>query len=187
MNELTPFLFENAHTIRAGRPESGELMFVGVDICRVLEIKKHERALETLDSDERGTLSMGTPGGVQTVIGVTEPGCYRLVFKSRKPVAERLKRWLAHEVIPSIRRTGRFESGGSEVIPPADRAPFPEWPMDEMRTKRGVADMYRLVYGVGAAQWIIPQLGFPLPPKDLIEHNRQLDMFRPDYTEVDAA
>jgi hypothetical protein len=53
---------------------------------------------------------------------------------------------------------------------------FPEWPMDEMRTKRGVADMYRMTYGAMAAQWIMPQLGFPIPPIETVEHGRQFTM-----------
>ena len=53
---------------------------------------------------------MGTLGGSQSVIVVSEPGVYRLVFRSRKPEAERFKRWLAHEVLPQIRKTGRFGS-----------------------------------------------------------------------------
>jgi hypothetical protein len=66
--------------------------------------------LELLDDDEKGVHNTDTPGGEQTVIVISEPGVYRLVFRSRKPEAERFKRWLAHEVLPKLRRTGRYEA-----------------------------------------------------------------------------
>jgi hypothetical protein len=119
---------------------------------------------------------MDTLGGEQEVTVISEAGIYRLVFKSRKPVAERFKRWLAHEVIPSIRRTGSYSVGEATVMDGIEKRPFPEWPMEELRTKRGIVDMYRLLYGVMAAQWISPQMGFPTPPVELVEHGRQFSM-----------
>lgn len=55
---------------------------------------------------------------------------------------------------------------------------FPDWPMEELRTKRGVVDMYRLLFGVPAGQWVAPKMGFPLPPKELITHGGQPDLFQ---------
>lgn len=100
----------------------GEPWFVGKDICACLGISKHHQALDALDHDERGTFTVGTPSGDQAMIAVSEPGVYRLVFRSRKPEAERFKRWLAHEVIPAIRRTGRY---GAASVPPALDADAP--------------------------------------------------------------
>ena len=53
-----------------------------------------------------------TPGGPQTVRAVNEPGLYSLILTSRKPAAKRFKRWVVHEVLPQIRRTGRYEPDG---------------------------------------------------------------------------
>ncbi len=173
---INPLLFESEHLVRQVHKDD-ELWFVGLDICRVLGIKDHHQALDRLDEDERGACSVPTPSGEQSMIIVSEAGVYRLVFTSRKPVAERFKRWLAHEVIPSIRKTGFYSFKPAELMPdvPEKRA-FPEWPMEEIRTKRGAVDMYRMLYGPMAAQWISPQLGFPVPPLELVEHGRQFSM-----------
>ena len=173
---INPLLFEGEHLVRQVEMND-ELMFVGLDVCRVLGIRDHHQALDRLDEDERGRYIVPTPSGDQEMIVITEPGVSRLVFTSRKPVAERFKRWLAHEVIPSIRKTGSYGKEG-EVIPPPpmEARPFPDWPMEEMRTKKGVVDMYRLLYGCMAAQWISPQMGFPSPPLELVEHGRQYTM-----------
>jgi len=58
--------------------------------------------------------------------------------------------------------------------PPPEHREFPDWPLDEMRVKKGVTDMYRMAYGPLSAQWIMPQLGFPTPPSTMIELGRQL-------------
>ncbi|MCO5092000.1 Bro-N domain-containing protein [Bosea sp. (in: a-proteobacteria)] len=115
MSNITPFVFED-QLIRVVEID-GEPWFVAKDICAALGLAKHDTALERLDDDEKGSHSMGTLGGQQTVSIVSEAGAYRLTFTSRKPEAERFKRWLAHEVIPAIRRTGRYEVPGAP--PPA--------------------------------------------------------------------
>jgi prophage antirepressor-like protein len=173
---INPLLFEGEHLIRQVEKD-GEVWFVGLDICRVLGIKDHHQALERLDEDERGGYTIPTPMGDQSMIVVSEPGVYRLVFTSRKPVAERFKRWLAHEVIPSIRKTGSYGGPPPQGAPESqDERPFPHWPMEEMRTKRGCVDMFRLLYGVMAAQWVAPQLGFPTPPLELVDRGRQYSL-----------
>lgn len=175
-HRINPLLFEGEHLVRQIET-GGELWFVGLDVCRVLEIAKPHQAMDRLDGDERGTYSVGTPGGDQNMIVISEAGVYRLVFTSRKPVAERFKRWLAHDVIPSIRKTGSYGRDGDVIPPtPVEARPFPDWPTDEMRAKKGVVDMYRILYGYMAAQWISPQMGFPSPPLELVEHGRQYVM-----------
>lgn len=57
---------------------------------------------------------------------------------------------------------------------------FPNWPLEEMRTKCNVTGMYRQVYGPRAAQWINPQLGWPVPPPQVIEVGRQGSLFDGD-------
>jgi prophage antirepressor-like protein len=111
MNAITPFVFEDQlvrSVLRGSEP-----WFVGKDVCTVLDIAKHHQALERLDDDERGTCTVGTPSGEQTVIIISEPGVFRLIFTSRKPSAERFKRWLAHEVLPALRKTGKFSMDAS--------------------------------------------------------------------------
>lgn len=61
-----------------------------------------------LDDDEKDTHTVSTPGGNQSMIIVSEAGLYSLILKSRKPEAKQFKRWITHEVIPSIRKTGGY-------------------------------------------------------------------------------
>lgn len=175
---MSPLLFEEQHLVRIV-DRNGEPWFVGSDIATILGHRDATAALRGLDEDEKGTHILCTPGGDQEVLVVSEAGVYRLVFTSRKPVAERMKRWLAHEVIPAIRKNGFYDArAANDVIPPTpvEQRPFPDWPMDELRSKRGVVDMYRMLYGVMAAQWISPQMGFPAPPLELVEHGRQFTL-----------
>ena len=51
---------------------------------------------------------------------------------------------------------------------------FPDWPLEKLRAMLSVAETYRLTFGALSAQWILVSLGFPLPPRDLIEIGRQL-------------
>lgn len=117
---VIPLAFEE-NLVRVVKRD-GEPWFVGIDVCRCLDLKKPENTLSSLDDDESYTLSKGVTNGLDgpnARIVISEPGVYRLVFRSRKPEAERFKRWLAHEVIPAIRKNGRFgpETGVSEPVP----------------------------------------------------------------------
>lgn len=87
----------------------GEPWFVAADVCKALEIDR--TATRRLDDDEKGVHSTHTPGGQQDVTIVNEPGLYTLVLGSRKPEARLFKRWITHEVIPAIRKTGGYIAG----------------------------------------------------------------------------
>lgn len=89
----------------------GEPWFVSVDVCRALEIVNSRDALTRIDEDEKGVVLTDTPGGKQEVTTVNEPGLYSLVLGSRKPEAKAFKRWITHEVIPSIRKNGGYIAG----------------------------------------------------------------------------
>lgn len=86
----------------------GEPWFVAADVCRALEHTNTAVALDRLDDDEKGVSSIYTPGGNQQMSIVNEPGLYSLVLGSRKPEAKAFKRWITHEVLPSIRKTGSY-------------------------------------------------------------------------------
>lgn len=53
---------------------------------------------------------------------------------------------------------------------------FPHWPLEELRAKKGTVELYRNVYGPSSAQWIMEQLGFPTPPRQLIDLQRQMEL-----------
>ncbi len=97
-----------------GRPvrmvvNDGEPWWIAKDVCDVLGIKNAADALaKTLDDDEKGVDTIYTLGGSQQVAVVNEAGLYSLVLRSRKPEAKTFKRWITHEVLPSLRRTGQY-------------------------------------------------------------------------------
>lgn len=103
-------------------PVDGELMFVAKDVCDCLEITKHRDAISRLDSDERGSVKLDTPGGKQDIAAVNEYGLYSLVLSSRKPEAKEFKRWITHDVIPAIRKTGSYSMVIPQTLPEALRA-----------------------------------------------------------------
>lgn len=118
--EIQRFDFKGA-ALRALTDEAGEPWFVAKDVCDVLELSNVGQALARLDDDEKSsiTLNDGTPGNPNKAI-VSESGLYALVLASRKPEAHEFKRWVTHEVLPQIRRTGGYiptsESDSDEDI-----------------------------------------------------------------------
>ena len=82
--------------------------FVAADVCRVLDLGNTAMAVERLDADEKGISIIDTPGGNQQMVVVNEAGLYALILTSRKPQAKEFKRWVTHEVLPSIRKRGLY-------------------------------------------------------------------------------
>lgn len=84
---------------------NGEPWFVAVDVCSVLDLSNPTIAVSRLDEDERAKFNLGRQGDATIV---NEPGLYTLVLGSRKPEAKAFKRWITHEVIPTIRKHGVY-------------------------------------------------------------------------------
>lgn len=115
MNDVTIFRKDEFGAVRAVTLE-GEPWFVAADVCRALGLGNSSMAVSKLDDDEKMTLSLtdshsGQRGGAQMATIINEPGLYALVLSSRKPEAKAFKRWITHEVIPSIRKTGGYIAG----------------------------------------------------------------------------
>lgn len=87
---------------------SGEPWFVAVDVCKALELSNPTVAVSRLDEDERAKFNLGRQG--EGII-VNEAGLYSLILGSRKPEAKVFKRWITHDVIPAIRKTGGYIQG----------------------------------------------------------------------------
>lgn len=85
--------------------KDGEPWFVAADVCKVLDLSNPTIAASRLDEDERAKFNLGRQG--ETTV-VSEAGLYTLVLGSRKPEAKAFKRWITHEVIPTIRRHGAY-------------------------------------------------------------------------------
>lgn len=107
MNELQVFKNEEFGEIRTITIEN-EPYFVAKDICEILDIKNTTQAIQRLDEDERTMLNIGRQGNTNIV---NEYGLYSLILVSRKKEAKAFKRWITHEVIPSIRKTGGYIAG----------------------------------------------------------------------------
>jgi len=88
---------------------NGEPCFIANDLCAVLELSNPRQTISYLDEDEKGVTTNDTLGGNQQMSYVTEAGMYSLVLRSRKPEAKAFKRWLTHEVLPSIRKIGGYQ------------------------------------------------------------------------------
>lgn len=88
----------------------GEPWFIAKDVCEVLEHTNSRVALERLDDDEKGVSTVYTHGGPQEMAIINEAGLYSLILTSRKPEAKAFKRWVTHDVLPSIRKTGKYET-----------------------------------------------------------------------------
>lgn len=92
----------------------GEIWFVANDVCSALEISNSRMAISRLDDDERSdvsiadTRSKGSATQRREVTVINESGLYSLILTSRKPEAKRFKRWVTHEVLPAIRKTGSY-------------------------------------------------------------------------------
>lgn len=107
---LQAFQFESSSvrtTIRDGDP-----WWVAPDVCGALGINNSRQAVSRLDDDEKGVISSDTLGGNQELTIVNESGLYNLIFRSRKPEAKRFRKWVTSEVLPAIRKTGRYAVSG---------------------------------------------------------------------------
>jgi anti-repressor protein len=136
VSELQVFAFEGAE-VRTVTVD-GEPWWVATDATKILGYRSASDATRWLDDDEKGKHSVRTPGGEQSVTVINEPGLYSLILRSKLPQAKAFKRWVTHEVIPAIRKTGRYEAAppppvqlsnrelARMVIEEADRADLAE-------------------------------------------------------------
>ena len=111
MNELK--IFENPAFGKVRVVEQGgEPWFVAKDVCEALELSNTSMAINRLEDDERAKFNLGRQGSANVV---NEYGLYNLVLASRKPEAKAFKRWITHEVLPAIRKTGGYIAGSEKM------------------------------------------------------------------------
>lgn len=103
-NEIRKFDFRGA-SLRTLTDGAGEPWFVAKDVCDILGHSNVSMALDRLDDDERSKFNLGRQGETNIV---NEAGLYVLVLGSRKPEAHEFQRWVTHEVLPQIRKTGGY-------------------------------------------------------------------------------
>lgn len=107
-NEMQKFDFKGA-SLRTLTDEAGEPWFVLKDCMSILDLGNPTETVKMFDEDEFSTAEViDSIGRRQQAYIISEPGLYRLVMRSRKPEAKEFQRWVTHEVLPSIRRTGGY-------------------------------------------------------------------------------
>lgn len=123
-NEIQRFDFKGA-SLRTLTDEAGEPWFIAKDVCDILGMSNPSMAVIALDKDEVAQIDpkdyLGSENrSNQAVNIVSEPGLYKLIMRSRKPEAKEFQRWVTHDVLPQIRRTGGYiptsESDSDEDI-----------------------------------------------------------------------
>lgn len=107
-------MFGSLRTLR--KAQQGEPWFAAKDVCTCLDIRTND-ALNSLDDDEKGYDTVVTLGGPQQLAFISEPGLYSLVLRSRKPEAKAFKRWVTHDILPSIRKSGGYMAATPDDTP----------------------------------------------------------------------
>lgn len=114
-NQIQPFEFEG-NKVRA-LADGDEVMFVASDIAKILGYRDAANLTRNLDGDERGTHEVSTPSGTQNMTVLTESGLYRAILnretayvknEEAQAFVKRFQRWVTHEVLPQIRKTGGY-------------------------------------------------------------------------------
>lgn len=118
-NALVPFAFGD-NMVRVRMDENGNPWWVAKDVCRVLGLENNREAISNLDDDEKADVRITdtSSNGVEqrrTVNIISESGLYALVFRSRKPEAKAFSKWVRTDVLPALRKTGRYEVPGQPV------------------------------------------------------------------------
>ena len=121
MNELQVFnnaMFGNVRIIL----QDNEPWFVAKDVCECLEINNSRQALSRLDADEKADVILNDGSQNRNMNTVNEYGLYSLVLSSRKPEAREFKRWITHDVLPSLRKYGTYSMNIPRTLPDALKA-----------------------------------------------------------------
>ena len=114
MNKTAIKVFENKELgkVRVVMIDN-ELWWVLADICKVLELSNPTKVADRLDDDEKANFELGLRGGSTNCIN--ESGLYSVVLRSDKPQAKPFRKWVTHDVLPSIRKTGGYVVSGKET------------------------------------------------------------------------
>ena len=106
MNELQEFDFKGLK-VRT-QNQNDEVWFCLKDVCKILEISNSRKVVERLNPKGVTTSDTLTKGGIQKLTYINESNLYKVIFQSRKPQAEQFTEWVTSEVLPTLRRTGKY-------------------------------------------------------------------------------
>lgn len=102
------FTFQTSEVRTVDR--EGEPWFVLADVADILGFSRSRDAARVLDEDEKGAHIVRPLGGEQEVTIISESGIYALALKSRRPEAREFRKWVTSDVLPAIRKTGRYDA-----------------------------------------------------------------------------
>lgn len=174
---LTPFLFEGECLVRVITVADAP-WFVATDVCKALGLANTSKAVEALDDDEKGLTSSYTPGGSQELLTISESGLYTLILRSRQAttpgsVQHRFRKWVTAEVLPAIRKTGRYEPTQAQVIDPGQ----PPEQVRDMALCLSLVRETRQDFGRKAAQQMwLKHTNLPTVPA-MFEPQQQMTLF----------
>ena len=106
MNELQVFNYNSSEVRTVMR--DGEPWFCLVDVCRVLDLSSPHKVAERLDRDELTGIKVRSGGQTREMTFINESGLYSVILRSDKPEAKPFRKWVTSEVLPTIRKTGRY-------------------------------------------------------------------------------
>jgi len=106
--ETKDFKFENGVSIHVPLVENETSWFIASDICEILGLSDTRQSVERLDEDEKRKESVRTKGQTREVWLINEYGLYQLIITSEKEEAKSFKRWITHEVLPALRKSGKY-------------------------------------------------------------------------------
>ena len=143
----------------------GEPWFVAKDVCDALTISNNRDAVALLDEDEKLMSVITTSGQGRQMWLVNESGLYNLIFQSRKPEARKFRKWVTSEVLPAIRRTGRYMMPGlqprplcSGYVKPRDRSEHHATFYRELRRWVRLSDVGGIVVRAGVTRSYVFQV-----------------------------
>lgn len=142
MSSLSVFSFEKQSVRTLGTPEVP--LFVAIDVAKALGYSQPAKSVnDRVDTEDLIKAEIDTKGGRQTVNCVNESGLYALIFGSKLESAKRFKRWVTSEVLPAIRKTGRYESQPPEFISEAQQREIQRAVGRKAAPTRSFAAVYR--------------------------------------------
>ncbi|UPY96273.1 Bro-N domain-containing protein [Pectobacterium sp. 21LCBS03] len=148
------FSFESSVQVRVIMV-SDDPWFVAKDVCAALQLTNSRMSLQALDDDEKGVSSTDTLGGKQRVSIISESGLYTLILRCRDAVTPgtipyRFRKWVTGEVLPAIRKTGKYEIAPVKAKPRS---------LPKPRAKDDIARLPFINHSSDTPNWAIPAVG----------------------------
>ena len=102
---------------------NGETWWILKDVCEILGLSNTNRTAARLEDDELTLLRLMSGGQNREMIAVNESGLYSVILRSDKPESRTFSRWVTHEVLPEIRRTGGYNVMQSDILEDSELTP----------------------------------------------------------------